>query len=126
MLHVAKGFIAAALIASLGMTLDASAKDFVPREDASRSIVVSLADLNLADNQDMQRLRARIDRAVRRLCPNRIEGPVKMYPDSRLCRQESWQDADLQLAEIREALFSSEEFPRSLAVNMVSTPRARK
>lgn len=126
MSHVTKGFIAATLFASFGMTSNASAKDFVVREDASRSIEVSFADLNLAENQDMQRLRARIDRAVRRLCPNRIEGPVKVYPDSRLCRQEAWQDADSQLAEITEALFSGEQSPRSLAVNMVSTPRARK
>jgi UrcA family protein len=87
-----------------------------------RAITVDFSDLNIADSQDLQSLRSRIDTAVRKVCPARIEGPVKMY---RLCRQASWKDAERQLAKIKASVMIGELASNNLSVTIASPTRSR-
>ena len=87
-----------------------------------RTVTVDFSDLDVADSQDLQSLRSRIDTAVRKVCPARIEGPVKMY---RLCRQASWEDAERQLAEIKASVMIGELASNNLSVTIASPKRSR-
>ena len=67
---------------------------------AIETVEIDIADLDVAQSGDMELANERVAKAVRRLCPARIEGPVKMYPDHRKCRREALSSARQQLVTI--------------------------
>ncbi|WP_271078272.1 UrcA family protein [Aurantiacibacter sp. MUD61] len=67
-----------------------------------RQIAVDFSDLDISDAGQMQELRTRVDRAVRRLCPARIEGPVRTLPNARQCRSALWEEAEVDLANLQQ------------------------
>jgi UrcA family protein len=90
-------------LAGIPLAVPANAQDasdiLVQKERNVRMKVVEYGDLDIANAQDMQRLRDRIDVAVRWACPARIDGPIKIYPDPRGCRRTAWARAEEQLAD---------------------------
>lgn len=88
-----------------------------PQGYAARIKIVDFGDLDIADEQDMQRLRGRIDVAVRWACPARIEGPVRMFSEHRSCREAAWQRAERQLADVTARAAAGERVATKLAVS---------
>ncbi len=87
-------------------------------QEAVSVVEVQFGDLDVSRDSDMQRLRDRINRAVRRLCPRRIESHFVVHANPRLCREEAWQDAEQQLAALSLRTYAGETVPTTLAVTI--------
>lgn len=85
----------------------------------ARVRIVDFNDLDLSQTQDMERLRSRVAVAVNWACPARIQGPIKIYPDHRECRENAWNEADRQIANVAARLAMGKAAPTRLTV-MVS------
>ena len=116
MKNIFKATIALGLI---GTSLSAPLQAQAGGGQVAQTRHVQLADLDVSDRQDLEVLRSRIDMAVRKVCPNRFEGPVKKYPDPRRCRAEAWQDAEQQLGIIIARVEAGKSAPARLAIATV-------
>lgn len=89
--------IATGMIAS-ATTIPAQAQSTL--DAAPRTIVVDYSDLDFSDESHMGTLRDRVDHAIRKLCPARIERGVKVLPNHRVCRARTWESVEPALAKI--------------------------
>ena len=80
----------------VGMTQATNAQD--TGGYVARTVDVDISDLDAADRADADIMHARIDRAIRGLCPHRVQGPVKKYLKARECRELAWRSVEQQLA----------------------------
>ncbi|WP_260483409.1 UrcA family protein [Sphingomicrobium flavum] len=90
-----------------------------------RTVEIDVSDLDLSTASGKQVLLARVNRAVRKVCPNRVEGPVKKYPDPKRCSALSWQNAERQIERIEARLGEGDDEPNRLAVATVTDESLR-
>ncbi|MBX7491750.1 UrcA family protein [Qipengyuania sp. 1NDW9] len=92
----------------------------------ARVRIVDFNDLDISQAQDMERLRSRVAVAVNWACPARIQGPIKIYPDHRECRENAWDEADRQIADAAARLALGKAAPTRLAVMVSAGSKAAK
>lgn len=92
----------------------------------ARVRIVDFNDLDISQAQDMERLRSRVAVAVNWACPARIQGPIKIYPDHRECRENAWEEADRQIADAAVRLAMGKSVPTRLAVMVSARNKSAK
>ncbi|MBX7528183.1 UrcA family protein [Qipengyuania vesicularis] len=121
---IAIGFAALAIAAPL------QAQDtpdlLVEASPDARVRIVDFNDLDISQAQDMERLRSRVAVAVNWACPARIQGPIKIYPDHRECRENAWDEADRQIADATARLAMSKAAQSRLAVMVSAGSKSAK
>ena len=84
----------------------------------ARVRIVDFNDLDISKAQDLERLRSRVAVAVNWACPARMQGPIRIYPDHRDCREEAWEQADRQISDATANLAMGKAGPTRLAVSV--------
>lgn len=114
-----KQYLTAAVTAAalFGLSIVTPAQAGEKDASAVRTIEIAFADLDLSQSTDMHVLQTRVDRAVRKLCPARIEVGVRTLPDHRVCRKTVRENAARQLASLRTRVLAGDSPARRLAIS---------
>ena len=115
--------ISAATVLCLLATVSAPLHAQDATQPAARTMEVRFGDLDIESRHGLAILDARIDKAVRKVCHARFEGPVKTTSDPRDCRIESRQDADVQLARILAKVTVGELAANNIVVTQIAAGR---